>query len=385
MTRRLLFAITLVTISQGAPLNPSSLLVYIGTSGAKAKGIFLSRLDPSTGALSPPELVAETPHPSFLVLHPRLPILYAANEVAAPGGKASPRISAFAVDSATGKLALLNDQPSGGAGPCHVVVDATGQTLAAANYTGGSIVSFPLGPDGRLGLASSLLQHAGASIHPQRQATPHPHGIAFDPANRFAFIADLGLDKVMVYRLDAARGVLAVNDPPSAPTRPAAGPRHLAVHPSGKFAWVINELDSTITGFSLDAATGALRETQVISTLPEGFTGANCPAEISLHPNGRFLYGSNRGHDSLVIFSVDSSSGALALVGHESTRGKWPRHFEIAPSGRHLLVANQNSDSVVVFRVNGETGRLDPTGHAITVTAPTCVVFAPAALPGARD
>ena len=189
----------------------------------------------------------------------------------------------------------------------------------------------------------------------------------------------------MVYRLDAARGVLAVNDPPSAPTRPAAGPRHLAVHPSGKFAWVINELDSTITGFSFDAATGALRETQVISTLPEGFTGANCPAEISLHPNGRFLYGSNRGHDSLVIFSVDSSSGALALVGHESTRGKWPRHFEIAPSGRHLLVANQNSDSVVVFRVNGETGRLDPTGHAITVTAPTCVVFAPAALPGARD
>lgn len=366
-------------------MNPPTLPVYLGTSGAKAKGIFLSRFDPATGALTPPELVAETTSPSFLALHPRLPVLYAANEATNPSGKTSPRISAFAVDPATGKLALLNDQPSGGAIPCHLAVEATGRTLVVANYTGGSVAAFPLGPDGRLGPASSLIQHTGSSVHPGRQSAPHPHGIAFDPANRFAFIADLGLDKVMVYRLDAVRGALAANDPPSASTKPGTGPRHLAVHPSGRFAWAINELDSTIAGFALDAATGVLRETQGISTLPAGFTGTNYPAEIALHPNGRFLYGSNRGHDSLAIFSVEPSSGTLTLVGHASTQGKWPQHFAPDPSGKWFLVANQNSDSVVVFRVHGETGRLEPTGQAISVAAPTCVVFAPAPPSPARD
>ena len=354
------------------------MLVYIGSyTGSKSQGIYVSRFDPATGNLSRPELAAEAKNPSFLALHPRRGILYAVGEVDSFEGRPVGSVTAFRIDSKSGKLILLNQQPSGGAGPCHLAVDAAGKCLLVANYGSGSIAALPIQAGGALGQPHAIIQHQGSSLNPQRQDAPHAHFITPDPANRFALACDLGLDKVLVYRLDPNKAALQSNDPPSISLRGGAGPRHLAFHPNGKVAYVINELDSTLTVFAYDAKNGALSELQTLSTLPDSFRGSNTGAEVQIHPSAKFVYASNRGHDSIAMFSVEPGAGKLTAAGHESTQGKTPRHFALDPAGKWLLAENQDSDAISVFRVDSGTGKLTPTGSPLQVGAPVCVVFAP--------
>lgn len=354
-------------------------LVYIGTyTGPKSQGIYAYRFDAATGRLNSLGLAATTVNPSFLAVHPNGRFLYAVNEITDYQGRKSGSISAFALDRRTGKLAFLNQVPSRGADPCHLVVDKTGKSVLVANYTGGSVAVFPLGRDGRLGEASAFVQHTGSSVNPERQQGPHAHSINLSPDDRFAIVADLGLDKLLVYRFDAAERTLTANQPPFASVRPGAGPRHFAYGPNGKFAYVINEMASTVTAFSYDSAAGVLRELQTVSTLPADFQGENTTAEVEVDSAGRFLYGSNRGHDSIAVFAIDALKGTLTPVERVSTQGKEPRHFQIDPTGAYLFAANQNSDNLVVFRVDPATGRLTPTGVVEEVPAPVCVLFVPA-------
>jgi 6-phosphogluconolactonase len=352
-------------------------LVYVGTytGGGKSKGIYLFELDLATGAIEPKGLAAETVNPSFLAIHPNRRFLYAVSEVADSDGKKTGAVAAFRIDPATGNLSRLNHQPSEGAGPCHLVVDRTGKSVLVANYGGGSIAALPIERDGQLGKATAAIQHSGSSVNPRRQEAPHAHSINVDPANRFAVAADLGLDKVLVYRFDAAGGKLVSNNPPAASVAPGAGPRHFAFHPSGRFAYVINELSCTVTAFAYDAERGVLKELQTITTLPHELREGYSTAEVQVHPSGKFLYGSNRGHDSIVVYSIDAASGKLTRVENEPTQGKTPRNFGIDPTGTYLLAANQGSDSIVVFRINPKTGELDPTGHVVEAPAPVCVRF----------
>ena len=350
--------------------------VYIGTyTGAKSKGIYASQLDSSTGALSPAELAAEVANPSFLAIHPSRKFLYAVSEVADVAGKPTGAVSAFSIGAKTGKLKLLNQQSSHGAGPCHLVVDRSGKNVLVANYGGGSCASLPISEDGKVGEATSAIQHTGKSVNPARQEGPHAHSINVDPANRFAFVADLGLDKVLIYRFDSTKGLLAANDPPSVSVAPGAGPRHFAFHPSSKFAYVINEIANTVTAFAYDASRGALKEIQTITTLPKDFKDTSHTAEVVVHPSGRFLYGSNRGHDSLAIFAIDPGNGKLTTVGYQPTGGKTPRNFAIDPLGTFLLAENSQSDTIVVFRIDPQTGELKSTGQTLEVASPVCVRF----------
>ena len=369
-------AFTVLPHSQAATKDTNPLRVYLGTyTTGNSRGIYLSELDLATGALSDPRLVAESENPSFLAIHPTKRFLYAVNEVGDYGGVQSGAVSAFAIDSATGDLSFLNQQPSRGGAPCHLVVDKEGKNVLVANYSGGSVAVLPIGSDGRLSPASAFSQHQGSSVNPRRQQGPHAHSINLDAANRFAFAADLGLDKVLVYRFNASDGTLAENDPPSVSVEPGAGPRHFAFHPSGRYAYVINEIASTITAFSYDSARGSLRSIQTVPTLPAGFDQRSSTAEVQVHPSGKFLYGSNRGHDSIAVFQIDLESGKLTYIEHESTQGKSPRNFGIDPTGTYLLAANHNGDNVVVFRINPETGALQPTGHAIEAPTPVCIKF----------
>lgn len=351
--------------------------VYFGTyTGAKSKGIYQSRLDTGTGQLTAPELAAETGNPTFLAIHPNHRFLYAVGELNGIRGSA---INAFAIDSATGKLTPLNQQLAGGTGACFVAVDKAGKNVLVANYGSGSVAVLPIQPDGRLAAASSVIQHTGSSVNPQRQKGPHAHSIFLDTANRFAFAPDLGLDKIMSYRFDSAAGTLTTNDPPFAAVAPGSGPRHLAFHPNGKLAYVINEMLCTITAFRYDSDRGALTEFQTITTLPAGeaVQPNYTTAEILVHPSGKFLYGSTRGHDTIAVFNIDGATGKLTPVQHEPTQGKTPRNFNIDPTGAYLLVGHQNSDRVVVFRIDQQTGRLAPTGQTIEVSGAVCVKFMP--------
>ncbi len=352
--------------------------VYFGTyTGAKSKGIYVSRFDSAAGRLSTPQLAAETRNPSFLAVHPTEQFLYAVGEVDETQGRRAGAVTAYAIDRKTGRLTPLNQRTSGGTGPCHLSVDATGKCVLVANYGSGSIAAFPIGADGRLGEAASTIQHTGSSVNLQRQAGPHAHFICPSPDNRYALAADLGLDKVLVYQLDAATAKLTAHDPSSAVVAHGAGPRHLVFHPNGKFVYVINEMALTVTTFSYDAARAALFEEQTVSTLPAGYTATDrdSTAELAVHPGGKFVYGSNRGHDSLAVFAVDDKTGKLALIQNESTQGKTPRHFVIDPTGRWLIAENQNSDSVVVFAIDPATGKLKAAGPTMEVPAPVCAVF----------
>ena len=355
-----------------------TMLVYIGTyTGAKSKGIYVSRFDSATGRLTAPELAVATPSPSFLALHPNGRFLYAVSETSNLAGKRVGAVSAFSVDAKTGQLTLLNRQSSGGAGPCHLAVDRKGKCLLVANYGSGSIAALPIQADGALAEPGTIIQHQGSSVNPERQAGPHAHFITPDPGNRFALTCDLGLDQVLVYRLDPAKAALVANDPPFASVKPGSGPRHLAFHPSGRFAFLINEMSSTLTVFAYDAKRGALKELQTVSTLPEDFTGSRSGAEVQVHPSGKFVYASNRGHDSIAVFSFDPKTGKLTPVEHQPTQGKTPRHFALDPTGQWLLAENQDSDTIVIFRVDAKTGRLSPTGQTVSVGAPVCAVFLP--------
>jgi len=352
--------------------DPSGKLrVYVGTyTGGESRGIYACELNLADGSFSEPRLAGEAKNPSFLALHPTRKHLYAVSEVGGSGA-----VLAFSIDAKTGSLKELNHQPAGGAGPCHLVVDKAGKNVLVANYGGGSVAVIPIDEDGRLEKPTSVVQHKGSSVNKSRQEAPHAHSINLDAANRFAFAADLGLDKVLVYRFDSQSGKLEPNDPPSASVAPGAGPRHFAFHPSGRYAYVINEMANTITGFAYDAEKGALQEIQTIKTLPSDFTATSHTAEVQVHPTGKFVYCSNRGHDSLAIFKVDPATGRLTAAGHQSSGGKTPRNFGIDPTGKYLLSANQASNNIVVYRINADTGALTSTGHSVKVGAPVCVKF----------
>jgi 6-phosphogluconolactonase len=360
------------------PAKPGKMCVFVGTyTDGKSKGIYRFAFDPASGALSGGELVAETVNPSFLAVHPTRRFLYAVNEVGNFEGKPGGGVTAFALDPTHGTLARLNSQPSGGGDPCHLVVDRAGRHVLVANYGGGNASVLPIGPDGRLGPATAFVQHKGSSVNRQRQEAAHAHSINLDVANRYAVVADLGLDRVFVYRYDDQKGTLTPNDPPSVATAPGAGPRHFAFHPDGRFAYVINELGSTVVALGYDALKGSFKPLQTVSTLPAGWKGENGTAEVQVHPSGRFLYGSNRGHDSIAVFAVDQQSGKLTPAGIQSDGIKTPRNFGIDPTGSFLIVANQASDSLVVFRIDPKTGALRPTAHRVAVPVPVCLKFVP--------
>ena len=351
--------------------------VYAGTfTNQKSKGIYAWRFHPESGELKQIGLAAESPSPSFLVVHPNRRFLYAVNEIDDYQGRRSGSVTAFAIDGATGHLRALNTVRTRGPGPCHLALDQAGKCLLVANYAGGSVASFPVRGDGTLADASSFFQHSGTVALAERQGGPHAHCAIASPDNRFALVADLGLDEVLVYRLNAAKAALEPNDPPAAKVRAGAGPRHLAFDPSGRLVYLINEIQSSITSFAYDARRGALRELQTVSTLPQGFSGQNNDAEIAVHPSGHFVYGSNRGHDSIAVFKADGSGG-LTLVEHVSTQGKTPRSFSIDPTGRYLFAANQNSDNIVLFRIDAATGKITPAGISIEAPTPVCITFVP--------
>jgi len=353
-------------------------LVYVGTyTGEKSQGIYAYRLDLAGGECAPLGLAAGAKSPSFLAVHPNRKFLYSVNEISDFEGKPTGGVSAFAIDEATSKLKFLNHQSSRGAGPCHLVVDRSGQTVLVANYGGGSVAALPIGPDGKLSPATSVMQHEGHGVNPTRQEGPHAHSINVDLGNRFAVAADLGLDKVFVYHLDPAKSTLSPNDPPWAMVKPGSGPRHFAFHPSGKFGYVINEISCTLTAFAYDGQRGRLTELQTISTLPAGekLKPEYSTAEVQVHPSGKFVYGSNRGPNSIAVFAVDAAQGTLRHVEHKSTEGKTPRGFGIDPTGGFLLAGNQDSNTIVIFRIDETTGRLTPTGQKLEVGSPVCVKF----------
>ena len=356
------------------------ILVYVGTYTkkeehveGKSQGIHIYNLDLSSGALEPVSVTTGIVNPTFLDIDKGQNYLYSVSEVAESEGEPAGAITAFRIDSDNGHLTSLNHQSTRGPGPCHLSVDATGKYVLVANYSGGSVSILPVQEDGSLGKASDFIQHEGSSVHPGRQTSPHAHSITLDPGNNYAFSADLGLDKVLIYRIDFENGKLVPSTPPHGETAPGAGPRHFAFHPNRKFGYVINELDNTVTIFAYDETSGSLKTIGAVSTLPDDFDGTSYCADIHILSSGKYLYGTNRGHDSMVIFQVDADTGMLTTVGYESTQGEFPRNFAIDPTETFLFAANQNSDNIVSYRIDQDSGRLTPTGHITKVPTPVCI------------
>lgn len=350
--------------------------VYFGTyTQDRDEGIFQGRLDLETGELTVVAGFGGVTNPSFLALHPTGEFLYAVAEAGEDDGA-----TAFAIDAESGGLTLLNTETSPGRGACHIVLDPPGTTAIVSYYGSGNVASFPIRGDGTLGPAASLIQHEGSSVDPHRQKGPHAHSVNVDTTGRWAVAADLGLDQLLVYEIDDDASTLAANDPPAMNTDPGAGPRHFVFHPSGPWAYVINEMHATVTAMDWNAAAGTLWAKQTIDTLPADYPAGErrSTAEIVVHPNGQFLYGSNRGHDSLVIYAIDQTDGTLSLVGFSPSGGQEPRNFNIDPTGRWLIACNQNTDDAQVFAVDGETGLLSPVGEPVSVPRPVCVKFLPA-------
>jgi 6-phosphogluconolactonase len=286
-------------------------------------------------------------------------------------------VTSYSIDAQSGKLVQLNQVASGGADPCYVSFDQSGKFLLVANYTGGSVSTFPVAADGHIAPAAAFVQHTGSGPNKERQEGPHAHYSATSADNRFVVVVDLGLDEVVVYRFDPATGSLTPNDPPFAKLAPGAGPRHLAFHPNGKFAYVLNEVIPTVTALAYDSKSGSFSTLQTLSTIPKDFTVHNDTAEIVVHPSGKFLYASNRGHDSIAEFTIDAAKGILTLAGDFPTQGKTPRNFALDPTGKFLLAANQESNNIVIFRIDQYTGALVATGQVVQVPAPVDIVFVP--------
>lgn len=360
----------MATIAQAA----DKYWVFIGTGGGKlAKGIYRCEFDPATGALSNAELAAEIGNPNFLAIHPNGKFLYCVGNVNV-NGKGGGGAAAFALDAKTGKLTPLNQQLAKGSGPAHISVDPSGKIVIIANYGSGSTDGFQIGEDGKLKECSIHIQHEGKGGNPSRQAGPHAHSVNITKDGRFAVVADLGIDKLLIYKLDAASGKLEANDPASCATAAGAGPRHFAFHPNGKMAFVINELDSTLSSLSFDGAKGELKTLKTVSTLTKDVKG-NSTAEVVVHPSGKFVYGSNRGHNSIAAFKFDEKTGDLTLVGHGTQGVNTPRNFNIDPTGQYMLVGSQGTNQVVMFKIDQETGALTPHGKPIECGTPICIRF----------
>jgi 6-phosphogluconolactonase len=356
---------------------PKQFLVYFGTYTGASKGIYVSSFDTTSGELSAPALAAKSANPSFVATTPDNRFLFAVSETGHFAGQPGGSVSAFKLDAHTGELELLNQQPSAGTSPCDIVTDRTGKYVFVANYGSGSVAVFLVQTNGSIGVPTAVIQHHGSSINTNQQAGPHAHCITMDAGNHRVFVCDLGLDKVMIYRLDETNGTLTADENPWAELKPGSGPRHMVFSPDRRRAYVINELSSTLTTFIYDPEHGTLKEIQTISTLPEDFHGKNACAEVAVHPSGKFVYGSNRGHDSIAVFAVDEQSGRLDYVEYQSTLGKTPRNFAIDPTGQYLVAANQDSSNIVVFRIDAKTGRLTWTGQTVRLGQPTCVAFVP--------
>lgn len=357
--------------------GPTQFRAYVGTyTGKKSQGIYTFTFNSATGEVGKPELAVETTNPSFLAIHPSGKSLYAVGEVAAVDGKKGGGVSAFAI-LPDGKLKLLSQASTVGSGPCHISVDKSGKVALAANYGGGSVVALPIKADGSVGSHTGFVQHEGKSVT-KRQSQPNAHSVNLSPDNRFAFVADLGLDKVLIYKLDAAKGTLTPNEPAFATVPAGSGPRHFAFHPSGKFAYVINEITLSMTAFSYDAAKGALTEIHTVSTLPAADGPGPKPgwstAEVVAHPGGKFLYGSNRGHDTIAVFSV-AADGKITLVQNAAAEVKTPRNFNLDPTGQWLFTEGQGSDTIALFKVDQATGKLTATGTKLEVGSPVCMKF----------
>ncbi|MBI2511517.1 MAG: lactonase family protein [Opitutae bacterium] len=356
----------------------AALTIFVGTYTPKdgaSRGIYAVQLDAATGTLSAPTLAAETPNPTFLAWHPSHRALYALGVGPDSASQSTGGAVAFAYDAATKKLAPLNARGAGSSLMAHLDVDATGRLLVTASYHGGFLATFPIGTDLQLGACTGVLSLSG-QLGPKtaRQDKPHAHSVTFSPDNRFAYVCDLGLDRIFVYAVDPAHATLTPAG--EFATAPGAGPRHSKISADGRFFYAIDELDSTIAVFARDLATGALTPLQTLSTLPSDFHGENICAEIRLHPNGRFVYGSNRGHDSLAVFARDPERGTLSLVQILPCGGKHPRNFALSPDGAWLVCANRDSDNLVSFALDAATGRLAPTGHTANVPQAVCVLFA---------
>ena len=364
------------------PANPDKApfyLTYIGTYTTKqeSKGIYAYNFNPATGEFTPIGLVAETTDPSFVAVHPNGKYLYAVNEVGDYNGEKSGAISSFEIDRKTGKLKFLNQVSTHGAGPCFVSLDKTNRFVLVANYDGGSVATFQIEPDGSLSAARGFVQHSGHGLDKERQEAPHAHWIATSPDNRFALVADLGLDDVLVYKFDDVQGKLTPNSPPYAEVKPGSGPRHLAFAPNGKFAYLITEMASTVVSFSWNGEKGTLNTLQTLPNLPKDYNGLKEAAEITVHPNGKFVYASNRGSaNSIAAYKVDGAKGTLTPIGIFPSGGKIPRHFTIDPTGKFLITANADSNNLVTFKIDENTGALTPTGKEVSALSPQCIAFA---------
>ena len=370
-------------------MEKKQLLVYIGTYTEKilfgtgqifegqGEGIHIYGLDPATGSLAPRDTAREIKNPSYLAFHPNRRLLYAVNELKSYNGEATGTLSAFTLDPHNGRLEFINKVATHGTDPCHVTVDATGKYALVANFASGSVAVLPIREDGGLEEASEVIQHKGSSLDPVRQKGPHAHSVTLDASNRFAYVPDLGLDKLMIYRFDAEAGRLRPHEQHSFDTKAGAGPRHFVFHPNNAYAYLINELDSTIVGLDYDKERGTVKEVQTVTTLPESFRGNSNCADILVDPAGRFLYATNRGHDSIAIYRIEGKNGELAAVGHESTKGRTPRNFTIDPSGTFLFAANQDSNTIVCFRIDHHSGLLTPTGEITDAPTPVCLKILP--------
>ena len=371
-----LIFLTVVNAHEGHDHHePDTFLVYIGTyTGPESEGIYTFEFDRKSGKLTSVNQPAKTSNPSFVAVHPSGDFLYAVNEDAEFNGEKGGGITSFSIDPETGALTEINSQCTHGEHPCHLTIDQTGRTVGVANYTGGSIAAYRIGRDGALSPASTFVQHQGKSVHP-RQEAPHGHSIDVDPANRFMAVSDLGIDQVLIYKMNARKGQLTAHS--TVKSEPGAGPRHFSFHPTGKFGFGINELNMTANAYRYDARAGRLELLQTVSTLPPGEKQqeGQSTAEMYVHPNGKFLYGSNRGHNTIVVYGIDQKTGKLSYVENESTGGSTPRSFGVVPTGDYLLALNQASNTIVVFKIDPGTGALEPTGEEVLCPTPVAAAF----------
>ncbi len=345
-------------------------ILYIGTfSDRGSKGIYILGFDRTQGKLTELQTVADGEGPSFMAVHPNGRYLYVVYGKGLSPKDQNGSVTTYQIDAATGALTRLNEQSSEGKGPCHVSVDPKGRYAYVSNYGSGNLAVYPIGKDGQLGPAADVVQHEGKGGDPGRQQGPHMHSVVPAPDGKFIYASDLGIDKVMIYQVDAKTGKLKAASQPFGANKPGSGPRHLALHPNGKFAYSAEELTSTVASFRVDKATGSLTSLETVSMLLADFTGKSYAADIHFSPDGKFLYASNRGHDSLVIYAVDAQTGKLTLVGHELTRGKHPRNFRMDAKGEYVFVANRDNDNVVVFKRDAATGKLTSTGEEAKVPA----------------